>query len=679
MAKNVFNNNKPTAQVSMNAFDNGQFQVYSTKAGIGLPCFYLHVTPKEKVRLNVQNYLVAENLRQNAFLRAKQNIDFFFVPYRQLNHMFSPLYYGRDDKQHAFQLNQNAEVPIFDLTRVVNGLRNMYCVTRIFELAKKAQWSVLKENLLGEMALLTFEDYLFSLVHGIDTYYQDTSLDTFIAMWNNSDFDMVGSDFVYFDYDYLHFSEDEFADLVDDTPDWSFIKSYIYHGNSTVEDCIRTLDMLGYGNLYPYFKCDFNDGINNYLKENDYDSLDSYFASQFLNQYDGQPAFYPTSLVHNFFNVVNDLLEYTFKKDSRQCSANAFALMAYQKIFDNVYRNNVVVPRWKFGADLVLTFNSDGLSTQNLTTKYRFGAFCAYFLCPWYIQNRRNLTNGYWNDAQFGDVSKVITESDYSSEKEVSIPDLRMAFAMQTFRERLLRCGDKEKDLLRGLFGTKSRYVGDEYVYYIGSYDGVFNVNTVQDVSGENLGRLGGNIISSVSGHTLNFTSEDFGVIIGIHSILPTMVYPAFGIDAQNTKSEQFDFFHPDFENLGLQPVLRWHYLYPYASIRDKANEVVGYSARFLEYKQKLDVSHGTFADAIRERSDGQMIVERGVDSDYVTNFNLMTVGTPEAQYVSPDALDNIFDTLTDYSLESDHFKTWLNVQCDTLCPMSVLGLPQLA
>lgn len=362
-------------------------------------------------------------------------------------------------------------------------------------------------------------------------------------------------------------------------------------------------------------------------------------------------------------------------------NVNAFSLMAYNKIFDNVYRNNVVVPRFKYGHDLVYTFNNDGLS-PNLLYGLTDAEFCSRFLCPWYIQHRRNFSNGLWNSAQFGDVSYAVTQNQMQDNDAVSIPDLRYAFAMQTFKERLLRCGDKEKDLLKGLFGVKSRYVGDEYVYYIGSYDGVFNVNTVQDVSGENLGRLGGNIISSIQGNQLEFHCEDFGVIIGIHSILPTMLYSAFGIDLQNTKYYQFDFYHPDFENLGLQPIQKWQFISPYFGSMFYTNKIVGYGARFIEYKQKMDLSHGTFSDlpyySNNNPTPNTFDQERGIDSDYVTNFDLSSVGSYEAQYVRPDSLDNIFDTLTDYSIESDHFKTWLNVQCDTLLPMSVLGLPQL-
>lgn len=95
-----------------------------------------------------------------------------------------------------------------------------------------------------------------------------------------------------------------------------------------------------------------------------------------------------------------------------------------------------------------------------------------------------------------------------------------------------------------------------------------------------------------------------------------------------------------------------------------------------------MDLSHGTFSDlpyySNNNPTPNTFDQERGIDSDYVTNFDLSSVGSYEAQYVRPDSLDNIFDTLTDYSIESDHFKTWLNVQCDTLLPMSVLGLPQL-
>lgn len=282
MAKNVFNNYKPTAQVSMNAFDNGQFQTYSMKVGIGLPCFYLHTTPKMKARINVQNYLMAENLRQNAFLRCKQNIDFFFVPYRQLNHQFSPLYYGRDDKQHAFQVNSSPSVPYFNISRIFAYLGNVYNVVRSINLLRVSQFNYLKSHLeAGDFArdegnYSTFDLYLQSLSDSIVTYYQNESIDESIIHISSLLGDL--NSVYHLLYRYYFDDGNELSGFEDLTAESKFAILAVANDFNN-EDCLRVLDMLGYGNFYPAFKRNFNQRINDVLEDQGFSTFEEWLNS----------------------------------------------------------------------------------------------------------------------------------------------------------------------------------------------------------------------------------------------------------------------------------------------------------------------------------------------------------------------------------------------------------------
>ena len=679
MAKNIYNNNKPSAKVSLNGFDGGQFQVYSMKAGIASPCFFAATNPKFKCRINVQNFMMAENLRQNAFLRAKQNIDFFFIPYRQLSHLFPALYYGRNDLQTQFFDKQIDEaVPLFSMREVLYHLKVVYSMCKAHLAFMRAAYPVFVSAQLTEdntNASISFQRFVTSVVYNA---YRDMRTE-FDGMCGEQQ--IPASKVCYYLYACQHMDSNELSDFLgnDQSITW---RNFFSDLNYNVEDCLRVLDMLGYGNYFEDFEMTFYDDFFEHMEFN----FDSYIQG-LLNS---NPTTW-NDFSHIWMELMVQIGNCQWSSSfSPAVNCNAFNLLAYQKVFDNVYRNSILHDPYKYGEPLVSSFNVDAVDSR-LDQYYGVDKFIALCICPYFIQHRRNITNGLWNSPAFGGNVSVPTddmepsfpgEHDAQTGQSISIPDLRLGFALQQFRERLLRCGTREKDLLRGLFGTKSRYISDDYVYYIGSFDGAFNVNTVQDVSGENLGRLGGNIMSSVTGHQLEFSTEEFGVIIGIHSVLPTMVYGSFGIDLINRKSEQFDFYHPDFENLGLQPV----FLSQFNNIASTPDKVIGYGARFIEYKQKLDLSHGLFADTFAangiNHNDQSVIVhetKRGSDSDYVTNFDNSTIGTLSAQYVSPFCLDNIFDTATDYQIYSDHFKCWLNVQCDMLQPMSVLGLPQLS
>ena len=74
----------PEAQVASNPFDLGFRNVITTKAGTLRPILCKEVVPGDKWKISLASLLRTFPMQTAAFLRCKQNFDFFFVPYSQL-------------------------------------------------------------------------------------------------------------------------------------------------------------------------------------------------------------------------------------------------------------------------------------------------------------------------------------------------------------------------------------------------------------------------------------------------------------------------------------------------------------------------------------------------------------------------------------------------------------------
>ena len=91
----VLNALQPTAHVGSNGFDVSHRDVFSTKPGICLPCFYRHVPYKSTFRVDIANIIETTTLQTNAFARGSFNLDMYFVPYSQLFRHSDEIILGR--------------------------------------------------------------------------------------------------------------------------------------------------------------------------------------------------------------------------------------------------------------------------------------------------------------------------------------------------------------------------------------------------------------------------------------------------------------------------------------------------------------------------------------------------------------------------------------------------------
>lgn len=246
---------------------------------------------------------------------------------------------------------------------------------------------------------------------------------------------------------------------------------------------------------------------------------------------------------------------------------------------------------------------------------------------------------------------------------------LRQAQALQKWKESTLRAGFGVHDNFRAHFGVAPKSEGNHDVAYLGSFQSALNVNSVeatastgQTLNGQ-LGSLGANGVSLTNGRPIECSINDFGIIMCMAYFRPEAEYDAWATDKANTLYEQFDFFTPEFENLGLEAVSRYERFGLYDSDRDL--EPLGYAPRYYMYKTAVDKVFGLFKQG---GSLSPWVAPR--ESNYVTRLG--------DYYVSPSVLDNVFGINADPNQSTDYllFNAFFDVKA--IRPISVLGLPML-
>ena len=466
------------------------------------------------------------------------------------------------------------------------------------------------------------------------------------------------------------------------------------HGYNWGMNTLRLLDMLGYGSYYK-------------LQELVRGSAQSTDIQEYIDQFDG-------------------------------VYINLFRIAAYQHIWYDIYRNKYfdVDTEYQSGLvqehDYVKYFNFDDIECKtlansrvgfNATAKLNdriFGLFAQR-----YVQYKKDIFTSLMPSTQFGSVSSVsfndvsiVGRSDPSStdpsafvgDNNLSLTylddgdepanrwvvpnafdvlQLRKAEVLQKWKQATLRAGNMVDDNWRAHFGKTPRYESDENVMYLGSHSSQLQVNPVEQTSpssGAKVGELGATGTSVASGQKIIFDLKDngdYGVIMCLCYFTPENEYNATGIDKANTLYEQFDYFTPEFENIGLEAVERA--LYDFSSHPDVKNNVLGYAPRYWMYKTALDKVHGQFIDdeILNHNTLIPWVAPRHevfYDSD--VDLKLGTRGL-STFYVSPSQLNNVFsigistENIDTQSQDNDLFLHNCFFDIKAVRPMSVLGLPQ--
>lgn len=100
----IFAKHKSKANLQRNAFDLSRSDIFSASAGMLLPCFVEEVNPNEHFEITPSSFLRTMPLNTAAYTRLKQNVEFYFVPFRLLLRQFPQFIVGTDYKISSLEL-----------------------------------------------------------------------------------------------------------------------------------------------------------------------------------------------------------------------------------------------------------------------------------------------------------------------------------------------------------------------------------------------------------------------------------------------------------------------------------------------------------------------------------------------------------------------------------------------
>lgn len=111
------------------AFDLSYKNAFTAKVGELLPCFIKEVLPGDEFHLNPSHFTRTAPVNTAAYTRIRENVDFFFVPYRLLWDKWTQFISQTNDPHYAMSFNSPAgnfsSTPFFtdsDLTSFMNAI-----------------------------------------------------------------------------------------------------------------------------------------------------------------------------------------------------------------------------------------------------------------------------------------------------------------------------------------------------------------------------------------------------------------------------------------------------------------------------------------------------------------------------------------------------------------------------
>lgn len=433
---------------------------------------------------------------------------------------------------------------------------------------------------------------------------------------------------------------------------------------------------------------------------------------------------FTSSRVNSIKNYPNEYV-YTDSSVTKQPTPrlSLFRLCAYQKVYQDFYRN----PYWeaadaslfnlddKFGSSLA-TASDRARLVGLMTMRYRnwskdfFTSVQPQFqgapfatksvdMSNFVVSNPAsssalftpsNVSVSVAGNAIDKSTSSVASLSTVNNQNlNIPVHNIRAAFALDKLYRLQQQSGNGSYgEQIKNRFGFggvhddwKSSYLGgSSSPISIGEVITTANTQVQGDNDQTILGQTGDiyGKASSVNDAKIVFDTKEHGIIIGIFSVTPDADYNSTGIDPHNFKLSFEQFFQPEFDRLGHQPLNTFTLscLKPLSSSGSDTStswlqRVIGFQNRYLEYKTGIDRVHGQFCSG-GTLSAWSAPRNTGLLYDTSTPFNLYSLK------VSPKILNPVCSVTFDGSERTDPILVDSHISIKAIRPMSVSDEPLL-
>ena len=670
---------KPTAQPSMNGFDLSQKHVYSSSSGRIDSPVQIETVPRDKFQIDLAALMRTMTLQTAAFLRGKVTYDFYFVPYSQIWHPFNQFIGQRKDVHSANQKGIKF-VPcihlmdLFELCWYVYQYQKTAVVPDVrLNDVQGYCWST---NLFRMLDFFGYGNYLHlqTLLLDEDTTHDDWAVA--IEPYHNKYVN------VFRPAAYQHIWYDYYRN--------KFYDNYEFQENAYMSDYVLSFnfDDIKCGSFSESIipiKVDIDNGDTVFDNENL--RVIMLFTQRYV-QY--KQDLFQSALPSTQFGVVSsvelDLSDVSLAISSSLSGNPAGSLedvVVGSPTYDDNAQSLVYAP---LGATYESSPNAVSFKTNVNGEVTDMDNLPLNFRTPHShpLGGQLSLNKGNMAVSSGGVI-------DDRSSLSFDVLTLKRAEALQKWRQNALRAGNMVDDSFRAHYGATPRYESDNNALKLGSFEGKLDVNAVTATAASDaavngqVGDLGATGVTTIQGKKIHFECSDFGVIVCFNYFRPESEYNSTMIDKANRLSEPFDFFTPEFQNMGLDTIN----MVDYNNNMLHQNTVLGYAAQYWWYKQALDKVHGEFAKYYFKYTDeGSIQKITGNTNMWVAprDFTFYVTGSGfkrglKTLYVAPEVLDNIFGV--NYSenvfgldgfVDQFHFNCYFDIKA--IRPMSVVGLP---
>jgi len=209
--------------------------------------------------------------------------------------------------------------------------------------------------------------------------------------------------------------------------------------------------------------------------------------------------------------------------------------------------------------------------------------------------------------------------ADLSNATGASINDVRMAFALQRYKEARALYGARYSEYLKYL-GVNSSDARLQSPEYLGGGKSVITfseiLQTGPDASDdEGVGRLKGHGIAAIKTRRYRKFIEEHGFVITLMSLRPRTMY-ADGLNRMWSRTVKEDYWQKELEDVGSQEILNKE-VYAAAAA---PNDGFGFQDRYAEYRHIPSTIAADFRDTLNHYHLARLLAaEPDLNSDFVT------------------------------------------------------------
>lgn len=396
---------------------------------------------------------------------------------------------------------------------------------------------------------------------------------------------------------------------------------------------------------------------------------------------------------------------------------NPFPLLAYQKIYQDYYRNSqwekAYAPAWNINYIDGSTESLNIPITQQQDT--REGMFDLH-----YANWNKDYFMGLLPNQQFGDAASIdtdmlnhqIIELQATSEtsgnvttsatgklqngngvqwymngsygklvSNFTILALRQAEAKQKWSEITQSNQQDYKAQVEAHFGVSVSDAYSDRCKWIGGFDSSIDINEVvnQNLAPTDnpdynpIADIAGKGVGVTNGH-IKFESQVHGYIMCIYHAVPLLDYSLSGVKRQNLKSMVTDYAIPEFDQTGMVSVPIIELTNDWEATQ---TDLLGYAPRYYDYKTDYDEVHGAFYNG------GLQNWVAPVNDDFIKNYFANVRGqlgsnqlTWQWFKVNPAVVDPIFGVASDNDVDTDHLRVNASFKITRVTNLDRNGLP---